>query len=109
MRSIAFALGMAVLLVATAASATGGVSGKGDTCEGKDGTGPATSTESGASGTAEATSGIDTSQRPFGGCSTQISDVAGRRKVEEKSWEVSASCSRVPATLLLRVLCIALE
>jgi hypothetical protein len=91
MRFIGFGLGMAVLLATGVASATGGVSGKGDTGGGKGGTGPDTSTTSGASGTAEATTGIDTSLQPFGGTSTQNPDVAGKQKVEEKAWEVGAS------------------
>src|ERR1700734_891924 len=90
MRFIAFGLGTALLLATTAASATGGVSGKGDT-GGKGGTGPETSTESGASGTAEATAGVDTSLQPFGGSSTSNPDVAGNKKVEEKPWEVGAT------------------
>jgi hypothetical protein len=90
MRFIGFGLGVAVLLVTTAASATGGVGGKGDT-GGKGGAGPDSSTTSGASGTAEATSGTDTSLQPFGGSSTQNPDVAGRDRLQEKPWEVGAS------------------
>jgi hypothetical protein len=91
MRFIAFGLGMALLLATTAASATGGVGGKGDTGGSKGGTGPQTSTDSGAAGTAESTNTLDTTLQPFGGSSTQNPDVAGKKRVEEKSWEVGAT------------------
>jgi hypothetical protein len=90
MRFIAFGVGFAALLTTTIASATGGVSGKGDT-GGKGGVGPENSTQSGAAGTAETPSEIDTTQQAFGGKSTQNPDVTSNKKVEEKPWEVGAT------------------
>jgi hypothetical protein len=90
MRFIAFGLGMALLLATSAASAAGGVGIKGDPGD-KGGLGPATSTESGASGTAESTTTLDTTQQPFGGSSTQNPDVAGKKRIDEKAWEVGAT------------------
>lgn len=90
MRFIAFGFGIAVLLATTAASATGGVGGKGDT-GGKGGAGPQGSGAAGAGGTAEAASGLDTTQQQFGGKSTQNPDVSGNKKVEEKPWEIGAT------------------
>jgi hypothetical protein len=90
MRFIAVGFGIATLLAATAASAAGGVSGKGET-GGKGGVGPETSTQAGAAGSAEATSGTDTSQQAFGPQSTQNPDVSGGKRVREKPWEVGAT------------------
>jgi hypothetical protein len=90
MRFITFGFGIAALLATTAASAAGGVGGKGET-GGKGGLGPSTSTSAGASGTAEATGGLDTSQQAAGGRSTLNPDTAGTKRVEEKPWEVGAT------------------
>lgn len=90
MRFMAVGLGMAALLATSSAFAAGGVSGKGET-GGKGGAGPSNSLTSGAAGTAESPSALDTSGQAFGGRSTQNPDVTNNKKVEEKPWEIGAT------------------
>jgi len=86
-RFIAFGVGLGALLATAAASAA---PTKGDT-GGKGGTGPASSLSAGAAGSAESGGQVDTSQQAFGGKSTQNPDVTGKKREEEKPWEVAAT------------------
>jgi hypothetical protein len=90
MRFVSLAFGVAAMLAATTAAASGGVGGKGDT-GGKGGPGPENSTQAGAEGTASSSSSVDITEVQFRNKSTQNPDELNGARAEEKPWEVAAT------------------